>query len=75
MRGGLLCGILLTTLIGILMGLTTFHGLFNLPPSIAPVFFKLDFTHLWSVDMLIAVCTLLFMDLFDTIGTFIGGAT
>ena len=74
-RGGLLWGILLTTLIGIPMGLTTFHGLFNLPPSIAPVFFKLDFTHLWSVDMLIAVCTLLFMDLFDTIGTFIGVAT
>ena len=74
-RGGLLWGILLTTLIGIPMGLTTFHGLFNLPPSIAPVFFRLDFTHLWSVDMLIAVCTLLFMDLFDTIGTFIGVAT
>lgn len=74
-RGGLLWGILLTTLIGIPMGITTFHGVFNLPPSIAPVFCQMDFTHLWSADMLIVVCTLLFMDLFDTIGAFIGVAT
>ena len=74
-RGGLLWGILITTLIGIPMGITTFHGVFNLPPSIAPVFCQMDFSHLWSTDMLIVVCTLLFMDLFDTIGTFIGVAT
>lgn len=74
-RGGLLWGILITTLIGIPMGVTTFQGIFNLPPSIAPVFCQLEFNHLWNTDMLIVVCTLLFMDLFDTIGAFIGVAT
>lgn len=74
-RGGLLWGILITTLVGIPMGVTTFQGIFNLPPSIAPVFCQLEFNHLWNTDMLIVVCTLLFMDLFDTIGAFIGVAT
>ena len=74
-RGGLLWGILITTAVGIPMGITSFQGVCNLPPSVAPVFCQLDFTHLWSADMIIVVCTLLFMDLFDTIGAFIGVAT
>ena len=74
-RGGMLIGILATTLIGIPMGITTFYGFFNLPPSIEPVFCQLEFTRIWSHDMLIVICTLLFMDLFDTIGAFIGVAT
>ena len=71
----MLIGILATTLIGIPMGITTFYGFFNLPPSIEPVFCQLEFTRIWSHDMLIVICTLLFMDLFDTIGAFIGVAT
>lgn len=74
-RGAMLVGILITTLIGIPMGITTFQGIFNLPPSVAPVFFQLDFEHIWSHDMLIVISTLLFMDLFDTIGAFIGVAS
>lgn len=74
-RGAMLAGILITTLIGIPMGITTFQGFFNLPPSIAPVFCQLDFEHIWSHDMLIVISTLLFMDLFDTIGAFIGVAS
>ena len=74
-RGGLLWGILLTTLVGIPMGITSFHGIVNLPPSIAPIFCQLDFSNVWTTDMVIVVCTLLFMDLFDTIGTLIGVST
>ena len=74
-RGALLLGILGTTLIGLPMGLTTFGGVAGLPPSIAPIAFKFDFTHVFTVDMLIVVLTFLFIDMFDTIGTLVGVST
>lgn len=74
-RGALLLGILGTTLLGIPLGQTTFAGVAGLPPSIAPIAFKFDFTHILSVDMLIVVLTFLFIDMFDTIGTLVGVST
>jgi len=38
----------------------------------APTFMQFDFSQIFSVDMLIIVFVLIFMDLFDTIGTLIG---
>ena len=70
-RGGLLWGILLTALIGIPMVVTHFDKLFSAPPSIAPIFLKFEWSHIFSWDMLIVVLTFLFVDLFDTIGTVI----
>ena len=68
-RGGLLWGILLTALIGIPMGVTHLDGIFSAPPSLAPIFLKFEWNHVFSWDMLIVVFTFLFVDLFDTIGT------
>ena len=68
-RGGLLWGILLTALIGIPMGVTHLDGIFSAPPSLAPIFMKFEWNHVFSWDMLIVVFTFLFVDLFDTIGT------
>ena len=68
-RGGLLWGILLTALIGIPMGVTHLDGIFSAPPSLAPIFMKFEWHHVFSWDMLIVVFTFLFVDLFDTIGT------
>ena len=70
-RGGLLWGILLTALIGIPMVVTHFDKLFSAPPSIAPIFLKFEWSHIFSWDMFIVVLTFLFVDLFDTIGTVI----
>lgn len=74
LKGALLYGILLTTLIGIPMGVTHFDGVFSTPPSIEPIFFKVQFEEIFSLDMVVIVFTFLFIDLFDTIGTLIGVA-
>lgn len=70
--GALLIGILLTTLIGIPMGLTHYNGFINLPPSIDPIFMQFQFSEIFSMKMVVVVFTFLFVDLFDTIGTIIG---
>ena len=70
--GALLFGILITALLGIPMGLTHFDGFISMPPSIDPIFFKMDWSHIFSVDMLFLLIALLFVDLFGTIGTVIG---
>ena len=74
-RGALLVGLLLTTLIGLPMGLTDFKGMMALPDSIGPIFCKFDWKSIFTVDMAIAVFTMLFIDMFDTIGTLVGVCT
>jgi len=76
-KGALLIGIVITTIIGIPMGITQLPqgSIFSLPPSLKPIMFKFQFNHIFTVDMFIALFTLLFMDMFDTIGTLVGVAT
>ncbi|MBO5920465.1 MAG: NCS2 family permease [Bacteroidales bacterium] len=74
-KGGLLIGILATTIIGIPMGVTQFNGVVSTPPSIEPIFFKFQWDQVLTQDMFIIVFTFLFVDLFDTIGTIIGVTT
>ncbi len=70
--GALLIGILATTIIGIPMGLTHLDGFVSAPPSLSPIFCKMEWNNICSMDMVICVFTLLFMDMFDTLGTLIG---
>ena len=70
-KGGLLLGILITTVVGIPMGITKFDSILSTPPSIEPIFLKFQWEQLFTKDMFIVVFTLLFVDLFDTIGTLI----
>lgn len=72
--GALLVGIVLTTLIGIPMGLTHLSGVVSLPPSPQSIIGQFDITQLASVDFWVVVVTLLFVDMFDTIGTLLGVA-
>ena len=71
-KGALLIGILLITIIGIPCGITTMQGVISTPPSIEPIFCKIEWSNIFTTDMLLVVCTLLFLDLFDTMGTLIG---
>ena len=71
-HGALLWGILISTLIGIPMGLTNLNGIVAAPPSIAPIFCQFEWSNVFSLDMLVVVLTFLFIDMFDTIGTLIG---
>lgn len=74
-RGALLFGILLTTLIGIPMGLTHLDGVISTPPSIAPIFCQFQWEHIFTKEMVVVVFTFLFVDMFDTIGTLVGVTT
>jgi AGZA family xanthine/uracil permease-like MFS transporter len=71
-RGGMLIGILVTTIIGIPMGVTHYNGIMSDVPSISPIFCQFEWSHVFTMDMLIVVLTFLFVDMFDTIGTVIG---
>lgn len=74
-RGGLLIGILVTTAIGIPMGLTEYYGIISSPHSISDIFYKLEWDNVLSLDMVVVVFTFLFIDMFDTIGTLVGVCT
>lgn len=71
-KGALLIGIIATTLIGIPLGVTQFNGVLSAPPSIEPIFMKIQWDSILSKDMFVIVFTFLFVDLFDCIGTVIG---
>ena len=76
-RGALFYAILIVTVLSILLGVTRIPENFSfvsLPHSLEPVFFKLDFHSLLSVNMLVALFSLVFMDIFDTLGTLVGTA-
>ena len=73
--GALLIGIIVTTLIGIPLGVTQFNGVMSTPPSMEPIFCKFEWTKIFTSEMFVIVFTLLFVDLFDTIGTLIGVTT
>lgn len=86
-KGNILWGILITWVLGIICqfaGLYVpdpelgFYGL--LPdfsaglsiPSLAPIFGKLDFGAVFSLNFVVIIFAFLFVDMFDTIGTLIG---
>ena len=76
-RGALFYAILIVTVLSIPLGVTRIPENFSfvsLPHSLEPVFFKLDFHSLLSVNMLVALFSLVFMDIFDTLGTLVGTA-
>ena len=79
-KGALLIGILVSTLVGIPLGVTiipeNFSSILSLPPSVKDVAFKfVGFNEIFSLDMLIVVFTFLFVDIFDTVGTLAGVAS
>ncbi|EJO5348395.1 NCS2 family permease [Clostridium botulinum] len=75
-RGALLIGIVITTMIGIPMGITKVPtSFFSMPPTLSPIFLKFEWHNIFTPNMFIALFTLLFMDMFDTVGTLVGVAT
>lgn len=71
-RGALLLGLLITTFLGIPMGLAEFTGVISMPHSISDIFMKFEWESIFTIDMLIVVLTMLFIDIFDTMGTLVG---
>lgn len=73
-KGGLLLGIFITTLIGIPLGITHYRGIISTPPSVEPIFMKFDWADLLSKDMLLLVASFLSIDLFSSIGSLVSVA-
>ncbi len=69
--GGVIIGILAVTVISILAGKQKFGGVFDMPPSVAPVFLQMDLAGALSVGLVTVVFAFLFVDLFDNTGTLI----
>ncbi|GAA0725480.1 NCS2 family permease [Clostridium malenominatum] len=86
-KGSILLGIVLTTIIGIPLGITKLvpvNQLFSAPPSLAPTLFQLDLKGLLNVgeggvasallNVFMVVISFSLVDMFDTIGTLVGTA-
>ncbi|MCW0481529.1 NCS2 family permease [Gaoshiqia sediminis] len=73
-KGALLIGIFAATVAGIPFGVTHLPEghLVDVPPSVSPIFWRMDFSQVFSLDMLIVLFTFLFVDMFDTVGTLVG---
>ena len=73
-KGALLIGIFAATVGGLPFGVTQMpeENLVDAPPSLSPIFFKFDFSQVFTIDMLIVLFTFLFVDMFDTVGTLVG---
>jgi len=78
-KGAYLKGIIITTIIGIPLGVTALPDFSNytILPSIAPTFMKIDFVGLFSIKtglltVFMTIFTMCISDLFDSVGVFIG---
>lgn len=73
-KGALMYGILVSTILALILGVSKYQGgsPITLPPSLAPVAFKIQFDKIFTFDMFTVVFTFLFVDIFDTVGTLVG---
>jgi AGZA family xanthine/uracil permease-like MFS transporter len=74
-RGGILIGMLVTTVIALAAGLVHYTGIVQMPPPITGTFLKLQPLAVFSKPMaewLVVIFVLFFLDLFDNIGTLVG---
>ena len=71
--GGLLLGIVATTIASFIFGITKLPEHFvGVPPSIAPTLFKFDFKVVFTVGFFPVLLTLFLMDFLDMMGSLIG---
>jgi len=66
-----LIGILATAAAGIPFGLTTFHGVMAMPPSLAPTLLQMDIPGALRLGVVSIVLTFFLVDLLDNAGTLI----
>jgi AGZA family xanthine/uracil permease-like MFS transporter len=71
-RGALLIGIVATYMLGLIFGEVSLNGSpVSLPPSIAPIAFKLDILGALQLSFVGAIFSFMFVDLFDSVGTIV----
>ncbi|CAG20651.1 NCS2 family permease [Photobacterium profundum] len=72
--GAVLIGIIGVTLVGMMLGIVQYQGIFAAPPSIAPTLFAMDIQGALNISMVSVILAFLFVNMFDTAGTLMGVA-
>lgn len=73
LKGGLLLGILIVTVVGVPLGVAvTPDDFIKMPSSAAPLFCRFSFDYLLLPDFWVCVMTMLFFDVLDSLGTVVG---
>lgn len=73
-RGAILIGILFITALSMALGLSGFHGVVAMPPSILPTFMQLDVLSAISKGFFNVVLVFVLVEVFDATGTLTGVA-
>jgi len=73
-KGAILIGIVLVTVLSFFFGGNTYKGIFSAPPSISPTLLQLDIPGALSVGILNVVLVFFLVELFDATGTLMGVA-
>ncbi|QEU08822.1 NCS2 family permease [Paracoccus yeei] len=73
-RGSILIGILVVTVVSILIGASPFGGIVSMPPSIGPTFLQLDVAGALTVGIFHVILVMVLVEVFDATGTLIGVA-
>jgi AGZA family xanthine/uracil permease-like MFS transporter len=73
-KGAILIGIVVVTLLSFVFGGNQFKGVFSAPPSLDPTLFKLDIKGALSVGIVNVVLVFFLVELFDATGTLMGVA-
>lgn len=71
-HGSIIIGVLTVTALSIMLGLSSFEGIFAPVPSIEPTFMKMDLQGAMTAGLLGVIFVFFFVDLFDTTGTLVG---
>lgn len=71
-RGAILIGILVVTVLSMMLGVSQFNGIVSMPPSLAPTFLQLDIMGALSGGLLQVLLVLVLVEVFDATGTLIG---
>jgi len=75
-KGSFIIGMFAVYILGVIFGVAQLpSGIVSLPPSVAPVFMQFDFKSAMVIGIIPAIMTMLFIDIFDSIGTLIGLAS
>jgi AGZA family xanthine/uracil permease-like MFS transporter len=72
-KGSFIIGMLSVYVLGMIFGVAKAPaGIISMPPSVAPIFLQFDFKSAMVIGIVPVIITMLFIDIFDSVGTLIG---
>ncbi|AQS06896.1 AGZA family xanthine/uracil permease-like MFS transporter [Clostridium beijerinckii] len=75
-KGSFIIGMFSVYVLGMIFGVAKVPtGIISMPPSVAPIFMQFDFKSAMVIGIIPAILSMLFIDVFDSIGTLIGLAS